>query len=148
MAPRAQAGFTHPRAAPEHVGGSPWPHEPASGRPKVEDAPCQADFYAEWPPLHGFQVEARSPPDLRRISPDLAALPPSGGGRALPPPCPAPLALTPWPACSLPHPSASPPSLVQVSALLSLLEERLPSLIASEELREAPDLLKTRMCII
>ena len=31
----AQAAPTHPRAPPEHLGGLPWPQEPASGRPKV-----------------------------------------------------------------------------------------------------------------
>ena len=37
VAPRAQAAPTHLRARPEHLGSSPWPQEPASGHPKVED---------------------------------------------------------------------------------------------------------------
>jgi hypothetical protein len=36
---KARAASTHPRAQPEPLGGSPWPHELASGRPKVEDGP-------------------------------------------------------------------------------------------------------------
>ena len=35
----AQAAPTHPGAPPEQLGGSPWPQEPASGRPKAEDSP-------------------------------------------------------------------------------------------------------------
>ena len=39
MALRTQAAPTHPGAPPEQLGGSPRPRQPASGRPKVEDAP-------------------------------------------------------------------------------------------------------------
>ena len=39
VAPRAQDAPTHARAPPGQLGGSPWPQEPASGRPKVEDSP-------------------------------------------------------------------------------------------------------------
>ena len=40
IAPSARlAARTHPGAPPEPLGGSPWPQEPASGRPKVEEAP-------------------------------------------------------------------------------------------------------------
>ena len=35
----AQAAPTHPKAPPEHLGSLPWPQEPATGRPKVEDSP-------------------------------------------------------------------------------------------------------------
>ena len=35
----AQAAPTRPRAPPEHLGSLPWPQEPASGRPEVEDSP-------------------------------------------------------------------------------------------------------------
>ena len=33
---KARAAPAHPGAPPEHLGGSPWPQMPASGRPKVE----------------------------------------------------------------------------------------------------------------
>jgi argininosuccinate lyase len=36
---KAWGSPAHPRARPEQLGGCPWPQEPASGRPKVEDAP-------------------------------------------------------------------------------------------------------------
>ena len=36
---RAQAGPTHPGAQPEPHGGLPWPQQPASALPKVEDLP-------------------------------------------------------------------------------------------------------------
>ena len=36
---KTQAAPTHPRAQPEQLGGLPWPQEPASGRPKIEDFP-------------------------------------------------------------------------------------------------------------
>ena len=36
--PGALAAPTHPRAPPEHLGSSPRPQEPASGRPKVEES--------------------------------------------------------------------------------------------------------------
>ena len=36
---KAQAPPTHPGAPPEHLGGSPWPQQPASARPQVEDFP-------------------------------------------------------------------------------------------------------------
>ena len=39
VALRTQAALTHPGAPPEQLGGSPRPRQPASGRPKVEDAP-------------------------------------------------------------------------------------------------------------
>ena len=32
---KARATPTHPRAQPRHLGSSPWPQQPASGRPKV-----------------------------------------------------------------------------------------------------------------
>ena len=37
--PKAQAAPAHPGAPPEHLGGSPRPSPPASGRRKVEDSP-------------------------------------------------------------------------------------------------------------
>ena len=37
--PKAQAAPTQPGAPPQQRGGSPWPQERASGRPKVEDLP-------------------------------------------------------------------------------------------------------------
>ena len=43
--PGAPAAATHPRAPPQRLGSVPWPQQPASGRPRVEDAPlatCQA----------------------------------------------------------------------------------------------------------
>ena len=36
---KAQAAPIHPRAPPEHLGGSPWPQQAASGRPKLEVSP-------------------------------------------------------------------------------------------------------------
>ena len=39
VVPGAQAARKHSRAPPEHLGGSPWPQHPASGRPNVEDLP-------------------------------------------------------------------------------------------------------------
>ena len=35
----AQAASTHPGAPPQQLGGSPWPQQLPSGRPKVEDVP-------------------------------------------------------------------------------------------------------------
>ena len=35
----AQVAPTQPRAQPEPLGSLPWPQEPATGRPKVEDSP-------------------------------------------------------------------------------------------------------------
>ena len=43
----AQAAPTHPRASPEHLGSLPWPQEPASGRPKVEDSPLSTTRYRD-----------------------------------------------------------------------------------------------------
>ena len=36
---KAQAAPTHPGAPPKQLGSSPWPQQPASGRPKLEDVP-------------------------------------------------------------------------------------------------------------
>ena len=46
---KAQAAPTHPRAPPEQLGGSPWPQQPASGRPKVEESPLSSTRYGEQP---------------------------------------------------------------------------------------------------
>ena len=37
--PAAQAAPTHPGAPPEPLGSLRWPHEPAYGRPEVENSP-------------------------------------------------------------------------------------------------------------
>ena len=51
VAPRAQAASTHPRAQPEQLGGSRWPHEPVSGRPEIEDFPLSTGRHS--PPAAG-----------------------------------------------------------------------------------------------
>ena len=39
----ARAAPSHPGAPPEQLGGWPWPQEPASGWPKVEEVPLCTD---------------------------------------------------------------------------------------------------------
>ena len=62
----AQGAPTQPRAPPEPLGSLPWPQEPASGRPKVEDFPLSTTRRDA-----DYDGVAGASPDLPRISPDL-----------------------------------------------------------------------------
>ena len=48
----AQAAPTHPRAPPGPLGSLPWPQQPASGRPKVEDSPLSTNRHCSVNSLH------------------------------------------------------------------------------------------------
>ena len=58
VAPGAQAAPTHPRAPLEQLGSSPWPEQPASGRPKVEDSPLSTNRHCSVNSLHLHIVDA------------------------------------------------------------------------------------------
>ena len=62
----AQAAPTHPRAPPEQLGGSPWPQQPASGRPKVEESPLSSTRYGEQPydGARGYVLRKKPPGKL------------------------------------------------------------------------------------
>ena len=50
--PRAQAAPTHPGAQRRQLEGLPWPQQPASGRPKVEDSPLSTNRHCSVNSLH------------------------------------------------------------------------------------------------
>ena len=65
---QARAAPTHPGAPPEHIGGSPRPQEPASGRPKVEESPLsyQQDIQV---PYNAWRLVEKWPPPCRTTPP-------------------------------------------------------------------------------
>ena len=53
-----QAASTQPRAQPGPLGSLPWPQQPASGRPKVEDSPLSTNRHCSVNSLHLHIVDA------------------------------------------------------------------------------------------
>ena len=60
---KAQAAPAHPRARPEQLAGSPWPQQPASGRPAVERLPLSTSTGVR---PHAARLVARD--HLRRLA--------------------------------------------------------------------------------
>ena len=62
VAPTAQAAPPHPGAQPEPLGSSPWPEQPASGRPKVQGVfRFQPPGWWLWKPLVMYDALTRLP---------------------------------------------------------------------------------------